>query len=168
MIELTKLVENIYPGAYYNQYGKEVAHFNNAKEKEEWDNDERNDRYDDLRYISDKRVEKAEKIDNKLTNVVRDVRNTTVDTAKKMLNNVFGDSELTNMTVDSISNIADIRKNIDICRDLITKYTGIMEKAKKEEDEALYKEAMSKKIKAQSNLRELINKKQEYERNNYN
>ena len=92
------LVENIYPGGYYDAYGNLKVHFDNAEEKKKFDDDPRNDaRSDDWHYERDKehenmtkRVDTAKKVDSKVSNTIKSVQGASNDLISHINKEVFG------------------------------------------------------------------------------
>lgn len=167
------LVENIYPGGYYDAYGNLKVHFDNAEEKKKFDDDPRNDaRSDDWHYERDKehenmekRVDTAKKVDNKVTKAIKSVQGASNDLIGHINKEVFGDSYIADKAVDSIKNINELNNEIEINRNIIFKINKMIQNSKNKE----HKEYL-KKLKIQRVLRQqdLLKKKKEYEDRYYN
>lgn len=95
------LAENDYPGAYYTQdMQRMVAHFDNAKEKAEFDADPHNDPNDELIFRSDKRI-KGKQAATKAASTVAKYAAPIATTALKT---ALGDGLLSEIPVEQIEN----------------------------------------------------------------
>lgn len=167
------LAENIYPGGYYDSYGNLKVHFDNAEEKKEFDDDPRNDaRSDDWHYEHDKehenmnkRVDTARKVDSKVSDVIKGAQGISKDLINHINREVFGDSYITDKAVDSINDITQLKKEIELNRNIILRINKMIQNSKNKEHKKYLEELKKKRVYRQ---RDLLQKQKEYEDRYYN
>lgn len=156
------LAENDYPGGYYTQdMNRLVAHFNNAKEKEEFDADPRNDPNDELIYRSDKRME-TKKLLGKTASTVSKYAAPIASTALKT---ALGNGLLSEVPINYIED--NIEKINDELRKVESLLKQIQVEKLKEQDIEKKKKLEELEKKAQERQKDLIEAWKKYQARNY-
>lgn len=121
------LVENDYPGGYYNQEGRLIQHFNNKEEKEEFDSDPRNDPNDELIFRSDKRM----KVNQLLGKAKSEIGKYATPIATAALQGALGDGLLSQVPIEQIENSYDkIQDELRKANDAISQIQAEYKKTK--------------------------------------
>ena len=168
------LTETKFPGGYYDAYGNLKVRFDNAKEKEEWDSDPYNEKIsDDWHYERDKEnksnVVKAKVklgVDKAVKNIAKDVSNNANKIATHIIRQSFGDGLLSQQSVDAISGLSNITKEIGLSKERIKKLEDLIEKYKSNEE--VKKILNQYKIDEKIRLEDLQKKSKRYQEEYYN
>lgn len=168
------LIETKFPGGYYDAYGNLKVRFNNAKEKEEWDSDSHNEKIsDDWHYECDKETKSkatVAKIQLKTDKIVKSISSNISDNANKIASHIitqsFGDSLVSQQSVDAISGLSNITKEIGLSKERIKKLEDLISKYKSNEE---VKKILNKyKINEKLRLEDLQKKSKRYQEEYYN